>query len=161
MRISDWSSDVCSSDLITLSVVSKAEMDMAVKLIKQHTGDFNVEKYRDEYSKELMKLIRAKAKGKRPTVRKLKKKSKDSTDLLEQLKASLAQPFAHGTLSIQEEASVERNARAGGGEGSPCAAPVRGATTPCLALALRFQAGTPRRTQELGGTEGAIPQSRR
>jgi len=75
---------------ITLLSVSKAEMDMAVKLIKQHTGDFNVEEYRDEYSKELMKLIRAKAKGKRPTVRKLKTKPKGSADLLEQLKASLA-----------------------------------------------------------------------
>ncbi|HWK99470.1 MAG TPA: Ku protein [Parapedobacter sp.] len=75
---------------IALSSVSKAEMDMAVKLIKQHTGDFNVEEYRDEYSKELMKLIRAKAKGKQPTVRKLKTKPKGSADLLEQLKASLA-----------------------------------------------------------------------
>src|SRR5690606_38127330 len=75
---------------ITLSSVVKAEMDMAVKLIKQHTGDFNVKDYRDQYSKELMKLIRAKAKGKRPTVRKLKSKPKESADLLEQLKASLA-----------------------------------------------------------------------
>lgn len=75
---------------VTLSSVSKAEMDMAVKLIKQHSGDFNVADYRDEYSKELMKLIRAKAKGKRPTVRKLKPSRSASTDLLEQLKASLA-----------------------------------------------------------------------
>lgn len=75
---------------VTLSSVSKAEMDMAVKLIKQHTGDFNVEEYRDLYSKELMKLIRAKAKGKRPTVRKLKAQHKGPTELLEQLKASLA-----------------------------------------------------------------------
>lgn len=75
---------------VTLSSVSKAEMDMAVKLIKQHTEDFDVTAYKDEYSKDLMKLIRAKARGKRPTVRKIKKSRTQSADLLEQLKASLA-----------------------------------------------------------------------
>lgn len=75
---------------VSLVSVSKVEMDMAVKLIKQHSGDFNIEDYKDEYSKELMKLIRAKAKGKRPTVRKFKKARSESKDLLEQLKASLA-----------------------------------------------------------------------
>ncbi len=75
---------------VSLVTVSKAEMDMAVKLIKQHGGDFNVGDYKDEYSKELLKLIRAKARGKQPTVRKLKKSRTQSADLLEQLKASLA-----------------------------------------------------------------------
>lgn len=73
-----------------LSPVSKAEMDMAVQLIERHSGKFNVEDYKDEYSKELMKLIQAKAKGKRTTIRKLKTAKKGSADLLEQLKASLA-----------------------------------------------------------------------
>ncbi|WP_353125913.1 Ku protein [Parapedobacter pyrenivorans] len=70
--------------------IAKQEMDMAVQLIKQHTGEFNIAQYKDEYGKELMKIIRAKAKGKRPTLRKLKVKATTSTDLLEQLKASLA-----------------------------------------------------------------------
>jgi DNA end-binding protein Ku len=65
-------------------------MDMAMQLIKRHTGSFNIEDYQDEYSKELLKLIRAKAKGKRPVVRKLKLPRTESKDLLEQLKASLA-----------------------------------------------------------------------
>ncbi len=70
--------------------VAKQEMDMAVQLIKRHAGEFNIADYKDEYSKELMKIIRAKAKGKRPTLRKLKVKTTKSTDLLTQLKASLA-----------------------------------------------------------------------
>lgn len=74
----------------TLSSVSKPEMDMAVQLIERHGGKFNVEDYKDEYSKELMKLIKAKAKGKRTTIRKLKPSKKGSENLLEQLKASLA-----------------------------------------------------------------------
>ncbi|SFB83729.1 DNA end-binding protein Ku [Parapedobacter composti] len=70
--------------------IAKQEMDMAVQLIKRHAGEFNVNDYKDEYSKELMKIIRAKAKGKRPTVRKIKVKTTPSADLLEQLRASLA-----------------------------------------------------------------------
>ena len=75
---------------VPLTKVSKAEMDMAIQLIKRHSGGFNVEDYHDEYSNELLKLIRAKARGKRPTVRKLKPSGTGSKDLLEQLKASLA-----------------------------------------------------------------------
>jgi DNA end-binding protein Ku len=75
---------------VSLTRISKPEMDMAMQLIKRHTGSFNIEDYQDEYSKELLKLIRAKAKGKRPVVRKLKLPRTESKDLLEQLKASLA-----------------------------------------------------------------------
>lgn len=70
--------------------VAKREMDMAVQLIKRHAENFDISAYRDEYSKELMKIIRAKAKGKRPTIRKFKPRKAASEDLLEQLKASLA-----------------------------------------------------------------------
>ncbi len=70
--------------------IAKQEMEMAVQLIKRHSEDFDVTAYRDEYSKELMKIIRAKAKGKRPTIRKIKPRKAPSEDLLEQLKASLA-----------------------------------------------------------------------
>lgn len=70
--------------------IAKPELDMAVQLIKRHTAAFDISDYRDEYSKELMKIIRAKAKGKRPTIRKFKPRKAPSDDLLEQLKASLA-----------------------------------------------------------------------
>lgn len=73
-----------------LSRISKKEMDMAVQLIQRHSSGFNIEAYRDEYSRELLKLIRAKARGKRPTVRKLPQPQKAPQDLLEQLKKSLA-----------------------------------------------------------------------
>lgn len=75
--------------LPALPRVSRQEMDMAVALIKRHSGSFDIAAYKDEYSKELLKLIRARARGKRPTVRKLKVTKTKSTDLLEQLKASL------------------------------------------------------------------------
>ncbi len=69
--------------------IAKAEMDMAVQLIKRHTGTFDIEDYKDEYSRELMKIIRARAKGKRAAIRKFEPAKPESKDLLEQLKASL------------------------------------------------------------------------
>jgi len=69
--------------------IAKPEMDMAVQLIKKYSTEFDISAYKDEYSKALMRIIKAKAKGKRPTIRKFKPKKSDSADLLEQLKASL------------------------------------------------------------------------
>lgn len=67
-----------------------AELKMAIALIDQlSTPKFDISKYKDTYSGELMKLIEAKAKGKKiaaPTMRVVHSKSKD---LMEQLKASL------------------------------------------------------------------------
>ncbi|HET9277743.1 MAG TPA: Ku protein [Flavitalea sp.] len=67
-----------------------AELKMAIALIDQlSSSKFDISKYKDTYSDELMKLIEAKAKGKKivaPTMRVVHSKSKD---LMEQLKASL------------------------------------------------------------------------
>jgi DNA end-binding protein Ku len=68
---------------------SPAELKMALSLIDQLTGEFDISKYKDTYSEELMKLIQAKAKGKKlpePTMRVVHSKS---GDLMAQLKASL------------------------------------------------------------------------
>lgn len=70
--------------------LKKEEMSMAVELIKRHNKPFDIRGYRDEYSKDLMKIIRAKAKGKRPSIRKIKVENTKAADLLEKLKASLA-----------------------------------------------------------------------
>lgn len=73
------------------SAVKPAELKMAVSLIQQYSrGTFDVNKIKDEYAAELLKLIKAKAKGKRPVTRKMKvEHSKKTQDLMEQLKASL------------------------------------------------------------------------
>ncbi|HXB08047.1 MAG TPA: Ku protein [Puia sp.] len=66
-----------------------AEMKMALELIKQLSGPFDISKYKDTYSDELMKLIKAKAKGKAPKPAMRVVHRAKSTDLLSQLKASL------------------------------------------------------------------------
>jgi DNA end-binding protein Ku len=73
-----------------ISRIQKSEMDMAVQLIKRHSSPFNIEDYKDEYSKELMKVIRAKAKGRQTKVRKFVPAKKTGDNLLDQLKQSLA-----------------------------------------------------------------------
>jgi DNA end-binding protein Ku len=71
------------------TVIRKAELEMAVSLIDQLSGEFDLSAYKDSYTASLMKLIRAKAKGVRPKPPHLKVVPTQSTDLAEQLKASL------------------------------------------------------------------------
>jgi DNA end-binding protein Ku len=70
--------------------VSKKELDMGLALINQYAEPLNLSKYKDEYHSELLKLIEAKAKGKRPTIKKLKPKAAKGDDLYDQLMSSLA-----------------------------------------------------------------------
>lgn len=69
--------------------VSKKELDMGLALINQYADDFDVSKFKDEYSDELLKIIKDKAKGKRPTIKKLKVKKTTGDDLYDQLMNSL------------------------------------------------------------------------
>lgn len=71
------------------STSKPAELKMAIALIDQLSGKFDISKYKDTYADQLMKVINAKAKGKKiaaPTMTVVHSKSKD---LMAQLKASL------------------------------------------------------------------------
>ena len=72
------------------SVMKKGEMDMAITLIDQLTTKFDISGFKDTYSEELMKLIHAKAKGKKPVAPKMKVVHGPKQDLMAQLKASLS-----------------------------------------------------------------------
>jgi DNA end-binding protein Ku len=70
-----------------------AELKMAMALIDQLTGDLDLSKFKDTYSDELMKVIRAKAKSKgkeeEEEYPKLKVSHRKTEDLMAQLKASI------------------------------------------------------------------------
>lgn len=70
--------------------VTKKELDLGLALIKQYTAAFNLDSFKDEYTRELLKIIKAKAKGKRATVKKLKPREESSDDLYSQLMQSLS-----------------------------------------------------------------------
>ena len=74
---------------MTTDTVSKKELEVGLALIKQYTSEFDIEEFKDEYTQELLKIIKAKAKGKRATVKKLKPKEEPSDDLYGQLMRSL------------------------------------------------------------------------
>jgi len=69
--------------------ITKKELDVGLALIKQYTEHFDISKFKDEYNSELLNIIKAKAKGKRPTIKKLKPHKTTSDDLYEQLMESL------------------------------------------------------------------------
>ena len=71
------------------SVPKPGEMKMAMELIKQMTEPFDISSYKDTYAADLMKIIKAKAKGIKPKTTALRVVHKESSDLMEQLKASL------------------------------------------------------------------------
>ena len=70
--------------------VKPAELKMAQALINQLTPKkLSLEKYKDTYDEELMKIVTAKSKGKKVATPHIKIVHSKSKDLMEQLKASL------------------------------------------------------------------------
>jgi DNA end-binding protein Ku len=69
--------------------VKPAELKMAVTLIDQLTGKFDISKYKDTYNEELLKLIHDKANGKKVKAPEMKVVHSKTQDLMDQLKASL------------------------------------------------------------------------
>lgn len=79
--------DILLTDDIT---INKKELDVGLALIGQYTSDFKIDGFKDEYTSELLKIIKAKAKGKRPTIKKMKPhKESSGEDLYDQLMQSL------------------------------------------------------------------------
>lgn len=81
---------VSDLSLPTRKGVKPAELKMAVSLIGQLSGPFNVKRYKDTYSAQLLKYIKAKSRGVKKVVPVMKVvRGKKTKDLMDQLKASL------------------------------------------------------------------------
>jgi DNA end-binding protein Ku len=80
--------------LTTKSAIKDTELKMAIRLIEEGSGKFDITAYKNTYREQLMKLIKAKSKGikiKTPHMKVVQTKSKD---LMSKLKASLKQKKA-------------------------------------------------------------------
>ena len=86
-----WEQEIRSTEDLNIPKGSSkpAEMKMAMQLINQLSGPFDISKYKDTYTGELLKLIRAKAKGRKPAKPVMRVVHSKGKDLLSQLKASL------------------------------------------------------------------------
>ena len=71
------------------AAVKPAELKMAISLINQLSGKFDISKYKDTYTEQLLKVIKAKAKGVKTKTPHLKVVHSTTKDLMSQLKASL------------------------------------------------------------------------
>lgn len=71
------------------TVVKPAELKMAIALVDQLSGKFDITGYKDTYTESLMKVINAKAKGKKTVAPVMKVVHSKAKDLMEQLKASI------------------------------------------------------------------------
>ncbi|WP_026977197.1 Ku protein [Flavobacterium tegetincola] len=72
-----------------VSATKSKEVEMANKLIEQLTEKFDISSYKDEYSAKLLKIIKAKVKGKKTKATPMKVVHKQKDDLMSMLKASL------------------------------------------------------------------------
>ena len=84
--------EIRGTDELNLPATSskQAEIKMAITLIEQLTKPFKPEIFKDEYSDKLLKVIKAKAKGKTVPFKPLKIVHSKSKNLMDQLKASLS-----------------------------------------------------------------------
>ncbi len=69
--------------------VSKKEVDMALSLIENYTSSFELDKYKDVYNKQLLKIIKSKKTGKKIKTEEVDTTPTAATDLMAKLKASL------------------------------------------------------------------------
>ncbi len=90
LRFSEEIRDVKELALPADAAVKPAELKMAISLISQLSGKFDITAYKDTYTSQLLKLIKAKAKGSKPAAAPLKVVHSKAKDLMSQLKASLS-----------------------------------------------------------------------
>jgi DNA end-binding protein Ku len=92
MRFSDELVDVGQFDLPGESGMRKTELDMAKALVENLAAEWDPSKYTDEYRENLMRVIKAKIKGKHVELKPATgPREADVVDLMERLRRSLAQ----------------------------------------------------------------------
>jgi DNA end-binding protein Ku len=92
MRFADELADVKSLDLPATKDVRKPELDMAKALINSLAAEWDPEKYTDDYRDNLMRVIKAKMKGKHVKLETAEQpRETEVVDLMERLRRSLEQ----------------------------------------------------------------------
>ncbi len=91
MRYADELADLSSFSFPSSQGLRKPELAMARQLIDHLGAEWDPEKYTDDYQANLMKVIQAKLKGRKPRLQEpVDKRQANVVDLMERLRASLA-----------------------------------------------------------------------
>src|SRR5882762_2799620 len=92
MRFADELVDVRPFEFPSIEGVRKAELDMAKALVNSLAAEWDPAKYTDEYRENLMKIIKAKMKGKQVRLEpSTEPRQAEVVDLMERLRRSLEQ----------------------------------------------------------------------
>jgi DNA end-binding protein Ku len=90
MRFADELADMGEFKFPKASAIRPQEMKMALQLIDNLAATWNAEKYTDEYRDNLLKIIKAKVKGRQPKLQERETaQTADVVDLMARLRASL------------------------------------------------------------------------
>jgi DNA end-binding protein Ku len=90
MRFADELADLESFRFPKAEGIRPGEMNMALQLIESLSASWEPEKYNDEYTDNLMRVIKAKLKGKKPRLQDRETpRQAEVVDLMERLRASL------------------------------------------------------------------------
>ena len=116
MRFENELVDVKEFSFPTAEVVRPQELKMAEQLVASLAEPFDPSKYTDEYRANLMKIIRAKMKGKKITVPEPEEDTQDTkvVDLMARLQASLEQGGARrgGSVRARKKTAAASEKRA-------------------------------------------------
>jgi DNA end-binding protein Ku len=114
LRFADELVDVDTLKLPRTPSLKKKELEMATTLVENLADDWKPEKYTDDYRDNLMKVIKAKMKGKEAhVVAEEHPRSAKVVDLMERLRQSLdASKGKTGASRKQAKAAVRKSARA-------------------------------------------------
>jgi DNA end-binding protein Ku len=109
MRFADELADLKDFTFPSAAGIRPSELNMAKQLVENLSADWQPDKYTDEYRDNLMKLIRAKLKGKTPRLKERETPQKaDVLDLMARLRASLeGQPARGGGARSRGEKTVK------------------------------------------------------
>jgi DNA end-binding protein Ku len=119
MRFADELADLEDFTFPKSEGIRPAELKMAIQLVENLSAKWEPEKYTDEYRDNLMRLIQAKIKGRKPKlVERETPRQAEVVDLMERLRASLeGKPGA--TRQTRSTRSPSRNTAADRGRKSP------------------------------------------
>jgi DNA end-binding protein Ku len=113
MRFAEELVETAPLHLPDKAIVRDKELDMAEKLVGSLAGEWQPDKYKDEYRENLMRVIEAKLKGKRPklTAEAAGPGRPDVVDLMERLRKSLKLSQSRGGAAPKATPKATKSAR--------------------------------------------------
>ena len=109
LRFADELVDTGTLALPATTPIKKAELDMAKALVNTLASNWQPDKYTDDYRDNLMRIIKARSKGKTVTLESAEEpRHAEVVDLMERLRQSLANRGSAGKPSMRQTASAAK-----------------------------------------------------